>query len=78
MPALIEAVTTKDLLSIRDLLASEAEDRLRDASPGLVASCTMVCLMWSMVLTSTAPDAADAESIAWCMLVDTLTLLENA
>ncbi|MDN5898952.1 MAG: hypothetical protein L0H74_02680 [Brachybacterium sp.] len=78
MPALIEAVTTKDLLSIRDLLASEAEDRLRNTSPGLVASCTMVCLMWSMVLTSTSLGVEDAESIAQCTLVDTLVLLEDA
>lgn len=78
MPALVEAVTIKDLLSIRDLLEREAEGRLRYASPGLAASCTMVCLMWSVVLTSAAPGIEDAESIARCMLVDTLALLENA
>lgn len=77
MPALVEAVTIKDLLSIRDLLEREAEGRLRYASPGLAASCTMVCLMWSVVLTS-APGVEGAENIARCMLVDTLTLLENA
>lgn len=78
MPALVEAVTIKDLLSIRDLLEREAKGRLRNASPGLAASCTMVCLMWSMVLTSASSGIRDAESIARCMLVDTLTLLKNA
>lgn len=78
MPALVEAVTIKDLLSIRDLLEREAEGRLRYASPGLAAICTMVCLMWSVVLTSADPGVEDAESIARCILVDTLMLLENA
>ncbi|MDN5688693.1 MAG: hypothetical protein L0G94_18740 [Brachybacterium sp.] len=78
MPVLVEAVTVKDLLSIRDLLGWEAEGHLQYASPGLAASCTMVCLMWSVVLTSASPGIEDAESIARCMLVDTLALLENA
>lgn len=76
MPALVEAVTVKDLLSIRDLLEREAERHLQHASPGLADSCTMVCLMWSVVLTSASPGLEDAESIARCMLVDTLALLK--
>lgn len=78
MPALVEAVTTKDLLSIRDILEHEAEGRLRYTSPGLAASCTMVCLVWQVVLASVDPGIEDAESIARCMLVDALMLLENA
>lgn len=78
MAALVEAVTIKDLLSIRGLLEREAEARIRYASPGLAGSCTMVCLMWSVVLTSTSSVIEGAESIARCMLVDTLALLGNA
>lgn len=78
MPALVEAVSTKDLLSIRDLLVEEARHRLRNVSPGLVPGCTMVCAMWSIVLLARTQGADDAENIARCMLHDCLNLLEAA
>lgn len=79
MPAFAEAVTAGDLLSLRDRLVEEVEECLvRDASPGLRSGCTMVCLMWQAVLVATVPKGEEADSIARCMLVDTLALLEEA
>jgi len=78
MPAVVEAVTAGDLLSLRDRLVEEVEERLmRDASLGLLSGCTMVCLMWQAVLVATVPKGDEADSIARCMLVDTLALLEE-
>ncbi|APX31882.1 hypothetical protein BH708_03130 [Brachybacterium sp. P6-10-X1] len=74
MPTVAEAATAGDLLSIRDLLAEEVQDRLGYASPGVRSSCTMVCLMWQVVV-STAPRVEEAASIARCMLIDALALL---
>lgn len=75
MPAVANAVAAGDLLAIRDLLAEEIEDRLGHTSPGMWPGCTMVCLMWQAVLVATVPRGEEAESIARCMLVDTLALL---
>src|SRR5699024_797986 len=76
MPAVADAVTAGDLLSLRDRLVEEVEERLmRVSSSRLRSGCTMVCLMWQAVLVATAPKEAD--SIARCMLIDTLALLEK-
>lgn len=77
MPALAEAIVARDLLLIRNFLAAEAKGHLPYASPGLVASCTMVCLIWSIIVTSTGT-REDAESTARCMVADTLALLRVA
>lgn len=77
MPAFTEAIVARDLLLIRSHLAAEAESHLPYPSPGLIASCTVVCLMWSMVVTSPSAGGG-AESIARCMLIDTLALLQVA
>lgn len=77
MPALVEAVVARDLLLIRDLLADEVNSHLRYTSPGLIASCTMVWMMWSFIVIS-ASTRGDAESVARCMLVDALALLQAA
>jgi len=77
MIALVEAIVVRDFMLIRSHLAAEAEGRIRYASPDLFPSCTVVCLMWSMVVTS--PSArGDAESLPRCMLTDTLALLQVA
>lgn len=77
MPAVANAVAAGDLLAIRDLLAEEIEDLLGHTSPGMRPGCTMVCLMWQAVLVATVPRGKEAQSIARCMLVDTLALLEE-
>lgn len=78
MSAVIEAVIDGDLLSIRDFLAEEIEKHLGHRSPRVRSGCTMVCLMWQIVLASTAPGDAEAANIARCMLVDALALLGPA
>ena len=75
MPAVSNAVAAGDLLAIRDLLDEEIEDLLGHTSPGTRPGCTMVCLIWQAVLVATVPRGEEAESIARCMLVDTLALL---
>src|SRR5690625_3064674 len=77
LPAPVENLRRPDHPLHRNLPAYKIKNYLRYTSPGLIASCTMVCMMWSFIVTP-ASTRGDAESVARCMLVDALALLQAA
>lgn len=77
MRDLVQALVTKDLLAVRDSLATTTASRHPGHVGTVLPSCTLVCAMWSAVIATCPNLSDDAPSIATCMLTDSLHLIED-